>query len=116
MIVVVDSRSGYGRQFAGKLGLPVQEISEPVTEPCLLITRNVGLGKIPPSTLAFLATSQAFVRGVVVNGMKRYGPFYCKAGDKIAKEYQLPLVAKIELAGLPKDVVRVKAWLSKQPD
>lgn len=111
MKIVVDTLSGRGLTFAEKLDYDVQLITDPINEPCILITRNVGLGKIPPTTTDFLDKNASLVRGVVVNGMKRYGPFYCKAADKIAKIYNLPIVAKIELSGSDEDVVTVTNYI-----
>ena len=50
MIVVYDSNTGIGKRFAESLGYPTQSIKEKLEEPCILITRNAGAGKIPWST------------------------------------------------------------------
>ena len=47
MIVVYDSNTGIGKRFAESLGYPTQTIKEKLEEPCILITRNAGAGKIP---------------------------------------------------------------------
>lgn len=116
MIVIYDSKTGYGRRFAQQLGYATQSVTEPITEPYLLVTRNVGYGKIPPETQALLDQHAAQCIGVVVNGMKRFGPFYCGAARKIKKKYQLPIIAKIELSGSPQDVEQVRAYLKQVTD
>lgn len=108
MIIVYDSRSGYGEAFAKKIGFPVQSVAEEISSPFVLVTRNIGLGKIPESTSIFLDKYQHLAKGVVVNGMKRYGPFFCGAAKKIEAKYRLPILAKIELAGNDEDVVLLK--------
>ena len=54
MIVVYDSNTGIGKRFAESLGYPTQSIKEKLEEPCILITRNAGAGKIPWSTKRFI--------------------------------------------------------------
>lgn len=110
-VVVVDSRTGLGRQFAAQLDRPIHSIDEPITKRCILITRNEGLGKIPQTTIAFLDKYSGLVDGVVVNGMKRYGPFFCKAADKIKKAYGLTIIARIETSGTTDDVTAVKKYI-----
>ena len=83
MKVVYDSRTGLGKKFAEKLRCAAQPVSAPVDEPCILVTRNAGLGQIPKPTQSFLEQYGHLVRGVVVNGSKRFGRFYCAAGPKI---------------------------------
>ena len=50
MIIVYDSVTGVGKHFAESLGYPTQTIKEKLEEPCILITRNAGAGKIPWSS------------------------------------------------------------------
>ncbi|MDR2201600.1 MAG: class Ib ribonucleoside-diphosphate reductase assembly flavoprotein NrdI [Clostridiales bacterium] len=111
MIIVYDSLTGLGKKFAESLGYPVQDIKADVNEKCLLVTRNVGLGKIPPPTIEFLERNARFVCGAVVNGNKRFGPFYCRAADKIRKIYGVPTVKKISGSGKQEDIDFVKKYL-----
>lgn len=113
MKIVVDSLTGMGLAFANKLGESVLKIDDVLEEECILVTRNVGLGKIPPTSSAFLDRQSGLVKGVVVNGMKRFGPFYCKAADKIHAQYGIEIIAKIETEGNEEDVAKVKAFLKK---
>ncbi len=113
MIIVVDSLSGRGQAFADQLGLPTQTVFEPLNEPCILVTRNEGLGKIAASTELFLKQHADLVKGVVVNGMKRFGPFYNKAASKIEKQYGLVIISRIELSGTPEDVEKTKQYIAE---
>ena len=112
MIIVYDSLTGLGKKFAEDLGYPAQSVDAGVSEACLLVTRNVGLGKIPETTSRFLDQYKEYVIGVVVNGNKRYGPFYCKAGDRINKLYDIPVIRKISGSGNQEDINFVKNSLS----
>ncbi|MGF7144376.1 protein involved in ribonucleotide reduction [Anaerotaenia torta] len=111
MIIVYDSLTGLGKEFAEALGYPVQPVGQGVDEPCILVTRNVGLGKIPETTSRFLDQHRTYVLGVVVNGSKRFGPFYCKAADKINNLYEIPIIRKISGSGSREDIDFVKHFL-----
>lgn len=108
MIIVYDSYTGLGKQFSEALGYQTQSVDTSVNKPCILVTRNIGLGKIPETTSQFLEKYQKFVKGVVVNGNKKFGPFYCKAADKINKQYNIPVIRKISGAGTEEDISFVK--------
>ncbi|HHV11837.1 MAG TPA: NrdI protein [Clostridiales bacterium] len=114
MIVVYDSLTGLGKEFAEALGYPAQSVDMDLNEACLLVTRNVGLGKIPDTTSLFLDRHKELVTGVVVNGNKKFGPFYCKAADKINKLYHIPVIRKISGSGDQEDVEFVKQFLKGQ--
>jgi protein involved in ribonucleotide reduction len=108
MIIVYDSLTGLGKNFSEALGYPTQSVDTAVHESCLLVTRNVGLGKIPETTSLFLDQYKEYVIGVVVNGNKKFGPFYCKAADKINKLYHIPVIRKISGSGNQEDIDFVK--------
>jgi protein involved in ribonucleotide reduction len=57
-----------GKKFAEKLGLLTRSVSESVDVPCVLVTRNVGRGKIPRTTEKFLKKYSAYIKGVIING------------------------------------------------
>lgn len=111
MIIVYDSITGLGKKFSEALGYPTQSVDDNINEPCILVTRNVGLGKIPETTCLFLKQYKEFVIGVVVNGNKRFGPFYCKAADKINKLYNISVIKKISGSGNQEDIDFVKNYL-----
>jgi protein involved in ribonucleotide reduction len=111
MRIIYDSKTGLGKKFAEKLPYPVQSVSEPLSGPCILITRNEGLGLIPKSTQRFLKQYSALVRGVVINGNKRFGRFYCAAGPKIESHYHVPVIRNIEGEGIDTDVQVVVEFL-----
>lgn len=114
MIIVYDSLTGLGKKFAESLGYSIQGIEEDIKEPCILITRNVGLGKIPETTSLFLDQNKEHVLGVVVNGSKKFGPFFCKSGEKINKIYGLPIIRKISGSGNDEDIDYVKNYIKSK--
>lgn len=114
MIIVYDSLTGLGKKFAESLGYTVQGVDTDIQEACILITRNIGLGKIPDTTSLFLDQHKEHVVGVVVNGSKKFGPFYCKSADKINKIYNLSIIRKISGSGCDEDVDYVKNYIKSK--
>ena len=82
-------------------------------ESCVLITRNAGLGQIPKSTQSFLERYGHLVKGVVVNGSKRFGRFYCAAGPKIEARFHIPILRNIEGEGTDEDARAVNEIIRK---
>lgn len=111
--VVYDSKTGFGKKFAEKVSDSVQSISEPINGPCILVTRNVGLGMVPGTTKKFLKQYGKHVVGVVVNGDRRFGKHFCAAGPKIQKAFGIPIIRNIELDGNDKDVAQIKELVEK---
>ncbi|MDR1183908.1 MAG: class Ib ribonucleoside-diphosphate reductase assembly flavoprotein NrdI [Coriobacteriales bacterium] len=109
--VVYDSKTGLGKKFAEKVSDSVQSVSEAVDSLCILITRNVGRGKIPSTTKKFLKRYSQYVAGVVVNGDRRFGKYYCGAGPKIRDNYHVPIIRNIEKDGNDDDVREIVAFI-----
>ncbi|MDR2091004.1 MAG: class Ib ribonucleoside-diphosphate reductase assembly flavoprotein NrdI [Clostridiales bacterium] len=113
-LIVYDSRSGKGKKFAEKLSSGARSVADGADGDCILITRNEGLGKISKATKTFLKSYSGFVKGVVVNGDKRFGRFFCAAGLKIEKEYGIKVIRNIEGEGTEADAAFVKAFLENE--
>lgn len=118
VLVVYDSLTGMGKSFANSLGYPTKEIQQ-VTEKdlesgCFLVTRSMGFGNIPDSTLDFLDDyAEDFeIIGVAVTGSLNWGASYGGAGIKIEAIYDIPLVLKFEGRGYPKDKDLVSEYIS----
>ena len=109
--VVYDSKTGLGKKFAENVSDNTQPVSAGVDFPCLLVTRNVGRGKIPSSTKKFLKQYGNYVVGVVLNGDRKFGKYYCAAGPKIEEKYQVPVIRSIEKDGNDEDVAEIKKFL-----
>ncbi|MFV0413373.1 MAG: class Ib ribonucleoside-diphosphate reductase assembly flavoprotein NrdI [Oscillospiraceae bacterium] len=115
IIIVYDSKTGLGKRFAEKLPYPSQPVEHSITGPCILVTRNSGLGQIAGTTKKFLKKNGAVVKGVVVNGDKRFGKHFCAAGPKIQKRYGLPLLLNIEGEGTEQDAAQLTALIGEMP-
>lgn len=116
MKIIYDTRTGLGKTFASSLQTPSQSVTTTfnMTESCLLVTRNIGLGKIPKTTSNFLDQHAAQVIGVIVNGSRKYGPYFGAVGPAIAKLYNVPIIRTIEGAGTAEDLAWTRDWLQTQ--
>ncbi len=114
MIVVYDSNTGIGKRFAESLGYPTQSIKEKLEEPCILITRNAGAGKIPWSTKRFIKKHPGLIKGFVNNGDSvKHGRTFCGATALIIEKYGLQHICDIDQGGSSEDVKTVQAFLAE---
>ena len=56
----------------------------------------------------FLQSQSEHLKGVVVSGDTGYGEAYCKAGDVIAEQYNVPCLYKVENDGSDEDIEAIK--------
>lgn len=112
MKVVYASRTGNVESIISKLGiedaLKVEDGSETVEEDYILFTYTDGFGDVPPEVESFLENNGQNIKGVVVSGDQGYGEAYCKAGDVIAEQYNVPCLYKVENAGTDEDIAKIK--------
>lgn len=112
MIIVYDSSTGVGKRFAESLGYPTQSVWKRLDEPCILITRNAGAGKIPWSTKSFIKKHRDLIRGFVNNGDSvKHGQTYCGATPLIIEKYGLEHIRDIDQGGNAEDIRMVKEFL-----
>lgn len=116
MILIVDSLTGQGKRFAEKVGrykiVDIKDV-DTLNEPCFLITRSFGYGKVTDEAKQFLKNNHHWVKGLAVGGNKNWGENFGKAGDKISEKYNIPLVVKFEINGLPEEVKKVKEFIAE---
>lgn len=112
--VVYDSKTGLGKKFAEKVSDHVQPVTDPINASCILITRNVGLGMIPRTTKDFLTEYGKHVVGIVVNGDRKFGKFFCASGPKIEKQFKISVLRNIERDGNDEDVAEIRAFLQNK--
>ena len=86
--------------------------SETITDDYILFTYTDGYGDVPSEVESFLAANSMFLKGVVVSGDTGYGDAYCLAGDKIAEEYGVDCLYKVENAGTAQDIEAIRAALA----
>lgn len=111
MKVVYASRTGNVQSIVDQLDNDSLEISsgdEVVEEPYILFTYTDGFGDVPPEVESFLENNGQNIKGVVVSGDQGYGEAYCKAGDVIAEQYNVPCLYKVENAGTDEDIAKIK--------
>jgi protein involved in ribonucleotide reduction len=117
VIIVFDSLTGQAKKFAKKLNLLSYDITQYTpkqAEEILLVTRTFNFGEIPEPTRKFLDLHSNQVIGVCVSGNRNWGRNYGAAGDKIAQEYDIPLIIKFEASGFDRDVSIVRKWIENQ--
>ena len=103
------------------LRLPVRagDVSPQVTEPYVLILPTYGGGRDhragPKPVIEFLNAEAIpnFLRGVVACGNTNFGPAYCIAGDIVATKCDVPVLHRLEIFGLPEDVLAVETAIEK---
>lgn len=106
MLIVYASSTGNVKRFVNKLTFPSIEITEGlhIEEPYILITYTTGFGQVPDEVKSFLKENCSYIKGVAASGNKNWGGYFARSGDLIALQYQVPVLHKFELSGLPRDV------------
>ncbi len=115
MKYVYASRTGNVQSIVSELGLDalcIQSGDEVMEEPFILFTYTDGYGDIPMEVESFLMANGQNLKGVIVSGDTSYGEAYCQAGDKIADEYGVECLYKVENAGEAADIEAIQAILS----
>jgi protein involved in ribonucleotide reduction len=111
-MIVFASRTGNVRYIVDKLNLPSSEITEGlvISYPYLLITYTDGLGEVPQRVTNFLEdeNNQVNLKGIVVTGNVNFGEYFCKAGDLICRNFNVPIIRKIDLRGTQEDINEIR--------
>jgi len=104
-MIAYASRTGNVRYIVSKLELPATEIDEAcsVSGPFLLFTYTDGMGDVPQQVKQFMEKNGERCQGVIVSGNSNFGSNFGRAGDAIARQWQVPLVRKLEMRGYPED-------------
>lgn len=109
-MIAYASRTGNVSFVISKLNLPNIEISEGLhlKVPFLLFTYTDGLGDVPARVSFFMKHNHPYCRGVIVSGNSNFGhDVFGMAGDKLAMEYGIPLICKLDLRGFPQDYEKI---------
>ena len=109
-MIVYASRTGNVEYIVGKLGLPSRKIegSMQVEEDYILFTYTDRLGEVPEVVKAFLEDNASYCKGVIASGNWNFGTNFGKAGDIISTQLGVPLIAKVDLRGEPRDYEKIK--------
>lgn len=106
MIIAYDSLTGNVQRFIGKIEYPSVRISEGLlmSHPFVLVSYTIGQGDVPETTARFLAENHRLLQAVSSSGNKNWGSNFGKCADRIAREYNVPIISKFELSGTSRDV------------
>lgn len=105
-MIYFASRTGNVRSIVGRLSLPNEEIQTHTVaqEPFLLFTYTDGLGEVPNLVSEFMKGNSALCKGIIASGNSNYGHrVFCGAADKLNEQYNIPIVAKIEMRSSQRD-------------
>ncbi|APJ11113.1 class Ib ribonucleoside-diphosphate reductase assembly flavoprotein NrdI [Bacillus safensis] len=110
MLITYDSLTGNVQRFVDKIinnkYYNVRKITEHmlITEPFIHITYTIGFGEVPKLTQIFIHNNKDMLRGICSSGNRNWGNNFGLAADKIANQYNVPILLKFELAGTDSDV------------
>ncbi|NOL36756.1 MULTISPECIES: class Ib ribonucleoside-diphosphate reductase assembly flavoprotein NrdI [Bacillus] len=110
MLITYDTLTGNVQRFIDKITnnnySNVEKITEDtmITEPFIHITYTIGFGEVPKLTQVFIHNNKELLRGISSSGNKIWGNNFGLAADKIASQYNVPILLKFELAGTDSDV------------
>lgn len=116
-MIVYASRTGNVRYAVSRLQLPAVEMKEDLAlgSPFLLFTYTDGLGAVPRKVERFLERYAEICRGVIASGNSNFGHrVFAAAGDKIARQWRIPLVRKIDMRGFPEDYEAIKRYYAQR--
>lgn len=117
MQLVFDSLTGNVRRLADRVarqvgGVQVLDLCQGAPEDdFLLLTYTFHRGAVPESTRAFLARHSSGLLGVVASGSYHWGEHFARAADRIAGQYHVPVVAKVNKSGTEADVTQIARWM-----
>lgn len=118
MKIVYATRSGHTKKLVTeKLGfsdsIEINMSTPDMKEDFLLFTYTDGQGIVPSKTKNFLVKNSKYLKGVVACGsLLRHNETFAQSGDKIAKEYNVPLIRKVDVEGEDTDYRVIKEWLA----
>ena len=114
MKIIVYSLTGNCKRFVDMCEIPegdviyLQDIDYDIDFDYILITPTFGFGEVPVAVSKLLKENHNHLKGVVGSGNKNWGERFANASEIISKEYDVPLLMKIELHGSKKDISEFK--------
>lgn len=105
-MIIYASRTGNVEWVINKLQLPSIELSQvqDVNEHFIIFTYTDGLGNVPQIVEDFLNQHHQYCKGVIASGNINFGVNnFCGSADKISKQYNVPIIRKIDLRGCQQD-------------
>ena len=112
MKIVYASRTGNVESIIDRLdikdALKIENGLEVCDEEYILFTYTDGYGDVPYEVEEFLSVNFELLKGVIVSGDLGYGEAFCKAGDVISENYNVPCLYKVENDGTAEDIENIK--------
>lgn len=105
-MIVYASRTGNVRSIVSKLSIESVEVKDGliVNEPFFIFTYTDGLGDVPKIVEEFMNNNHLYCKGVIASGNTNFGEsLFCASADKLSKQYNIPIIHKIELRGFERD-------------
>jgi protein involved in ribonucleotide reduction len=98
--------TGNVKRFVNKLRMPSIQIKDglKVEEPYILVTYTTGFGNVPDNVHSFLSENANQLKAVSASGNRNWGDSFAASADKIASEYNVPVLSKFEMAGTNRDI------------
>lgn len=121
-VVYFSNHSGNTKRFVDKLEaeaiqIPIKGEPPVILEPYVLGTPTYGAGSdnstVPRQIVAFLniEENRDNLIGIIGFGNTNFGAHFCKAAKVVSQKTGKPVLDKVEIFGLPEDVIRVQALL-----
>lgn len=116
MQIIYASRKGHVEGIVNRLGITdaikIIDGTEKFEGDYVIFTYTDGKGMIPKTVEAFLAANPG-VKAVVGSGsMARHSDTFNFAAEKIAAQYHVPILAKVDLDGTEEDLQQIRRGLS----
>lgn len=116
MKIVYASRTGNVESIVNKLkiedALRITTGQETIDQDYIIFTYTDGYGDIPAEVEEFLGGNASHIKGVIVSGDLGYDDAYCKAGDEISAQYDVPCLYKVENDGTDEDIEAISKIIS----
>jgi protein involved in ribonucleotide reduction len=121
-VVYFSNYSGNTKRFIDKLDaeitrIPIKDATPVVSEPYILGTPTYGAGSdnntVPRQVVAFLniEENRNNLIGIIGFGNTNFGTHFCKAANLVSQKTGKPVLDKVEIFGLPEDVIRIQNLL-----
>lgn len=116
-MIAYASRTGNIRTILNKINAPSANIAvhTAMNEPFLLFTYTDGIGQVPAAVNQFMTENWQYCKGIIVSGNRNFGhDVFGRAGDILAKRYDVPLVRKLDLQGGKADYEAIEQFYAER--
>lgn len=109
-MIIYASRTGNVRYVCNNLDITCIDIKDVthVNEDFFMFSYTDGIGVVPKEVSAFLEKNSSYLKGVIASGNTNFGRAFCLVADRISKEYNVPIIAKLDLRGTKSDREKIE--------